>query len=227
LTAVAPESFEKAWGYLVSGNSHGRGGPREPHLDSLRRYRYILCAFLLEYCGFPVFNGGSVSGLRINISKLSEGIHHRSLEAEPGEIGLDGRFNAAVRIHAELEKGPKQLLLSVQVSAAGAFTCDRCLDDYTREVTAKYVIVYMFGTNKEGDRQDKEVAFIHPDTSFIDIGEDVRQYTTLAVPQKLLCREDCRGLCPRCGTNRNRAACQHAEDEVDSRWEGLRQFLQN
>lgn len=168
-----------------------------------------------------------MSGLRINISKLSEGIHNRSLEVEPGDFGLDERFTENVKVQATLEKSTKQLYLTVELSTGGMFTCDRCLDEHHREVRAKYGMVYMFGSEVGVKSENQEVAFIHPDTSFIEIGEDVRQYAILAIPPKILCKEDCEGLCPRCGINRNRATCQCVQDDVDPRWQGLRKFLEN
>ena len=168
-----------------------------------------------------------MSGLRINISNLSEGIHNRSLEIEPGDIGLDERFTETVKVEATLEKSTRQLYLKVNLSTGGIFTCDRCLDEHRREVDAKYEIVYMFGIERGVKPENQDVAVIHPDTSFVEIGEDVRQYAVLAIPQKVLCKEHCEGLCPKCGINRNKATCQHAEEEVDPHWQGLRKFLEN
>ncbi|MBI2620047.1 MAG: DUF177 domain-containing protein, partial [Ignavibacteriales bacterium] len=114
------------------------------------------------------------------------------------------------------------------LSTGGTFMCDRCLDECRRDVRSKYSMVYMFGSESTLKPENQEIAFIHPDTSFIEIDEDVRQYAVLAVPQKILCREDCKGLCPQCGINRNSAICSHGEkDEIDPRWQGLQKFLKN
>jgi uncharacterized protein len=52
----------------------------------------------------------------------------------------------------------------------------------------------------------------------------VREQVLLAVPRYVLCREDCRGLCPTCGTNWNAAECECVTDEVDGRWAPLRRL---
>lgn len=168
-----------------------------------------------------------MSGLRINISKLSEGIHHRSLEVQPAEIGMDERFADPVKVQATLEKRTKHVYLTAEISTAGAFTCDRCLDEFRREIRTSYSILYKFGSEGVPKPGEQEIAYIHPDTSFVDVAEDVRQCSILAVSQKLLCREDCKGLCPTCGINRNRATCKCEAEEVDPRWQGLRKFLKN
>jgi uncharacterized protein len=164
--------------------------------------------------------GEAVSVLRINISKLPEGAHQRSLQATPAEIGLDGRFTKEVLVESTLEKTSRQLYVRTEFKTGGVFTCDRCLEEFEREVSSGFGVVYV--TDSDGAKSDSdEVQVITPDTNTIDLGEDVRQYAVLALPPKMLCRDDCAGLCPRCGTNLNRAKCDCRKDEIDSRWSGL------
>jgi uncharacterized protein len=167
-----------------------------------------------------------VSVLRINVSKLSEGTHHHSLQATPAEVGLDERFNKDVRIEVALEKTSRQLFLRANVKTGGMFTCDRCLEDFESEVTSEYSLMYVTDDRGVAGGSD-EVQVISPEANHIDLGEDVRQFTVLALPQKMLCREDCAGLCPRCGTNLNRATCTCQKEELDPRWSGLQKFLKN
>jgi uncharacterized protein len=44
----------------------------------------------------------------------------------------------------------------------------------------------------------------------------------LNIPMRILCKEDCRGLCPKCGRNRNTNSCDCVEEAIDPRWEGLK-----
>ena len=174
----------------------------------------------------PDVGGEDVSVLRINISKLSEGAHHHSLRATPEEIGLDSPFTKEITVEADLEKTARQLYLHVELKTGGVFTCDRCLEEFEREVSCMYGLVYIMEYRAKEDG-DEEVQVISADTNFIDIGEDVRQYALLSLPQKMLCREECAGLCPTCGTNWNRAKCDCTRDKVDSRWTALEKLLKN
>jgi uncharacterized protein len=167
-----------------------------------------------------------MSPLIINISKLTLGHHHRTLEAEPMTIGLDSRFNRTVHVEASLEKNNRQVLLQVEFTTGGLFTCDRCLDEFQRDVSSSYTIMYV--TDAEPiEPDDGEVHLLPPDANTIDIGEDVRQFAVLALPLKMLCREECAGLCPLCGVNKNRASCSCREEALDPRWEVLRQIQKN
>ncbi|MBI2618997.1 MAG: DUF177 domain-containing protein [Ignavibacteriales bacterium] len=167
-----------------------------------------------------------MSGLRINISGLSEGIHHYSLESEPSEIGLDERFNRPVHVKASVEKANRQLLLHAEPQSGGRFVCDRCLDEFQRDVDAQYSIVYIQGQDTpHGAEEDiLEVQYLSPDLNILDLGEDVRQFLLLSLPLKNLCREDCAGLCPVCGGNRNRNRCSCAVEGIDPRWADLKRL---
>lgn len=167
-----------------------------------------------------------MSILRINISKLSEGAHQRALQAAPGEIGLDSRFTKEISVEAALESTSRQLYVHADFKTGGVFTCDRCLEEFEREVSSGFDIVYVADTRGEvGEEEDMRV--LSPDTNYIDLDEDVRQCAILALPQKTLCTEDCAGLCPACGTNLNRAKCECRNEAVDSPWSGLQKFKKN
>lgn len=168
-----------------------------------------------------------MSVLRINISNLAEGTHHRSLEASPEEIGLDSRFSKAIHLEATLEKTSRQLYLQVEFKTGGAFTCDRCLDEFEKEFAAAYRVFYVTDDSGGVGKDEEEIQVISPDANYIDLNEDVRQYVILALPQKILCREECAGLCPNCGTNLNRARCNCESEQVDTRLAGLKKFLGN
>jgi uncharacterized protein len=213
-------------------------------LDSLTPSDYIFTAFLQKTVEFlrkngifghltlsffqrcaPEIGGKEVSVLRINISKLSEGAHHHSLQATPAEIGLDSRFTKEVNVEATLDKSSRQLYLRVDFKTGGVFTCDRCLEEFEREISSGYSLVYV--TDGRAGGGDDEVQVISPDSNFIDLGEDVRQFAVLALPQKTLCREDCAGLCPTCGTNLNRTKCSCQLDQADSSFSSLRKIIRN
>lgn len=168
-----------------------------------------------------------MSGLRINISKISEGLHHHSLETEAGDIGLDERFNRPVRVKLTVEKTNRQLLLNAEAQSGGIFICDRCLDEFQREVISDYSVMYVQGSKGGEMDEEKEVQYLAPDANMIDIGEDVRQFLLLALPLKMLCKEDCLGLCPICGTNRNKSTCSCITEETDPRWSDLRRLSGN
>lgn len=107
-------------------------------------------------------------------------------------------------------------------------SCARCLEAVERAVDREFDLLYRpLGV----DRRAEEVAIHEPDT---EIGyyagdglllEDVLcEQVLLAVPIKSVCREECRGLCPRCGCNLNHESCDCATPVADIRWSALREL---
>ncbi|MGA9364733.1 MAG: DUF177 domain-containing protein [Bacteroidota bacterium] len=163
--------------------------------------------------------------MKIDVSGLSEGTHEYELAAEPSEIGLSEQFHNEVRVTLALEKNSRQIHMKADVETIGSFRCDRCLDGFDKELRNNFQMLY---TSEESDRDgddSDEVRLVSPDVHEINIGEDVRQFIMLAVPQKILCKESCAGLCPRCGRNLNRERCTCAAEEIDPRWDKLRGLL--
>jgi uncharacterized protein len=170
---------------------------------------------------------GSVAEFRINISKLSEGIHEYTFETESSRIDLGDRFEGPIEVHARLDKSLRQIFLQVTAQAVGAYICDRCLEGFHKHIDTAYSLVYIQDDRSTVDVHEEEVQILSADTNFIDLDEDVRQYLLLAVPQKLLCKEECLGLCPVCGINKNNARCTCEIKTTDTRWDALKKLSHN
>ena len=71
----------------------------------------------------------------------------------------------------------------------------------------------------------KDSEFSLSDDGILDLAPLIRAETIIEDTYGALCRPDCKGLCPECGTNLNHTTCTCAEDQVDPRFAGLRQLL--
>ncbi len=165
--------------------------------------------------------------LKIRISGLSNGLYEYHFSSDPVELGLRENFTSPVEVHVELDKTTGQLYLKMQIRTTGHFNCDRCVDEFEQAISCAYNMFYVYNEFETGKYESEEVQVISTDTVHLDLTEDVRQMTMLSVPLKLLCVEDCRGLCPQCGTNRNKESCSCKIEASDPRWEGLQHLLKN
>jgi uncharacterized protein len=106
--------------------------------------------------------------------------------------------------------------------------CARCLEPFARTLTSQFQLSLKpkpdFAPPEEVEltREDLETDFYEGEE--IDLSPLVQDQALLTIPPKLVCREDCLGLCPGCGKNINRDACQCPERKVDPRLEALRNF---
>ncbi|WP_072499938.1 YceD family protein [Olsenella phocaeensis] len=105
------------------------------------------------------------------------------------------------------------ILATGMVRAHVVGTCDRCLDPAEFDVDGEVDEYYLFkdpGTFPESDDEDEvDYSLVLPDHS-IDLGEAINSALLMETPYVVLCREDCAGLCPVCGTNLNHEDCGHA-----------------
>lgn len=113
---------------------------------------------------------------------------------------------------------------SVIIKGEGVFCadmlCDRCLAPVKTEVSFKFsenIAKEQTGGN------DTAARFISNDV--IDIGPLVAESIVSAMPMKVLCREDCKGLCPKCGKNLNEGDCRCESSDIDPRFESLRSLF--
>ena len=165
--------------------------------------------------------------MKIQVGGLSEGLHSFRFEARAADLRLGESFPGVVTIDVQVEKTGHQLALNGTVKTVGAFECDRCVARFTRPLVGRYRMHYLQdGTDAKG-LDPSEVQAIPAGQSIIDIRDDVRQTVLLSVPLKVLCREDCKGLCPKCGGNLNERQCNCRDTAVDSRWDKLRSLPRN
>lgn len=159
--------------------------------------------------------------MKIRISQLPLGVHEYHFTSTPAKLGLENNFSSPVEIGVNVDKTPRQLFLKVNVTTSGTFQCDRCIEEFSLPLKNQYGVLYAYEESDTTKIPADEVRVITPDTVFIDLTDDVIEIVKLAVPLKLLCTEECKGLCPRCGKNRNYTTCDCKEEWVDSRWQGL------
>ncbi|MEK6650659.1 MAG: DUF177 domain-containing protein [Bacteroidota bacterium] len=163
--------------------------------------------------------------MQINIARIAEGAHHHTFEALPSDLELDEPFVGPIRVGAEFNRTGRQYLLHASFESKGVFTCDRCLDRFDLPLTGSYRILYVpESSSAPATGKSGEVQTVPSDAQVITLDEDLRQFLELAIPKKLLCREECQGLCPTCGTNLNTGSCSCEKSATDPRWDALKKL---
>ena len=100
--------------------------------------------------------------------------------------------------------------------------CDRCATSFDREMDVPIDVVLVTELADE-DNEDEWVFPLEGDSA--DLEDIVRTVFVLNMDSKLLCKEDCKGLCCRCGTNLNEGPCS-CQKELDPRFAALKQLLE-
>ncbi len=151
------------------------------------------------------------------------------------DLGTDVRQRGSLRAsgHAGLieeQLGRRQKLDDIHVagefSATLELLCARCLEPVVREVQRSFDLLYR-PQGSDAGHDELSVTQAEADIGYYTgdgvLLEDVlREQVLLAVPLKVVCNEECKGLCPRCGKNLNQGACACPAPEADERWSALK-----
>ena len=103
--------------------------------------------------------------------------------------------------------------------------CSRCLEEYQQPLEIQFTEIFSAHPAENTD-DDLGEQYLPKDGS-LDLGPIMRDYATLEIPIRQLCSQECKGLCPVCGTNLNQTDCGHKIESIDPRMEGLKELLEN
>ena len=149
-------------------------------------------------------------------------------EDDPLWAGADLELGGPVRVDLVLTRtAAGEVLATGQVIAPLVRECRRCLQRGDRSLQQPVEFFWSTADLRSNEQSaDTEVGTLPPGSDEIELGEAIQEELVLAVPRYVLCEDECRGLCARCGTNLNEEPCECVTDEVDSRWDAL-QALNN
>lgn len=159
--------------------------------------------------------------LKINVGfLLSDGPAHSH------ETTFDvPRLRVAEDLEIDYLRGPMRMsrttegiLVQGQLQAGVQGECYRCLESVTLNVTIDLEELYAHNSPKVAE-------FVVHDDAILDLAPLIRAEVLIALARGTLCRPDCKGLCPECGTNWNNATCDCSEKAIDPRWADLKGLL--
>jgi uncharacterized protein len=176
----------------------------------------------------------------LDLSRLRGGVEKVDRRFEPGALGAnfatdDFRVVSPVSLTGEVRKDGQKVRFVGRLSGTLGCNCSRCLEPFEVPVALDLDLLFLPATaNASGRRDDDEeggdaiadddlgVSYYRDDV--LDLSEIIREQFYLALPMKPLCRQDCQGLCPVCGINRNRETCTCQTEWVDPRLEPLKRL---
>ena len=158
--------------------------------------------------------------------KLRPGEEYRDeveLDLEPIELGGQRYLPVPERVPAGLvvTRASTGLLFGLRFSVRLHGPCVRCLDDAVLDLD---ISAREYHASQPGESEELRTEYVEDDR--LDLSQWARDALVLALPDKILCRPDCAGLCPVCGVSLNDAdpdAHRH-EQGGDPRWAKLREL---
>ena len=143
---------------------------------------------------------------------------------QTGPLAVKGRADLIVE-----HRGPRDLVHDIRLRAtySGPFElqCARCLDPVLDLLYGEFDLIFRphaaDADAAERAITEEETEIGYYDGSGLLLEDVVREQVLLSLPSRTLCQQDCKGLCPRCGGNRNGSDCHCDEAPADPRWNAL------
>ena len=169
----------------------------------------------------------------LDLTKLHGPREHVERTFEPSAFDPpdeDYRVAAPVELSMDVEKAGKETFrVSGRVRTRLELVCSRCVEPFDVPMAAPFDLRYVPQVENAGEGE-REIAEDDLTTAYyregmLDISDLLREQFQLALPMKPLCSDECRGLCPECGTNLNRTLCSCSPKWEDPRLAPLRALL--
>ncbi|MBD0371218.1 MAG: DUF177 domain-containing protein [Pyrinomonadaceae bacterium] len=167
--------------------------------------------------------------MRIELDKLEGQSGRFEHRYEPDELVLDdehARLIEPPQVTGRISRSGHNVRLQGQITARAEVDCDRCLKQVSLPIETTFDVTYVpaadYVEGEAAELQEEDLGLSVYEDEVIDIDELVREQVLLTLPARALCTEDCEGLCPVCGANRNENPCECESNETDPRWGALK-----
>jgi uncharacterized protein len=167
--------------------------------------------------------------MRIELENLEGGKGDFAHVYQPDDLNpVDERVSLtrSATVSGKVRLAGNEVFVNGHVETRAQVECDRCLQPVEAQVDADFALEYISGSEYESsgavELTAAEMSVSVFDGHAIDVDEIVKEQIVLAVPTRMLCREDCKGICPECGTDRNTGDCSCATNDIDPRWAALK-----
>ena len=167
--------------------------------------------------------------MRIEVENLTDKGEPFSQVYEPGrvELGEEGaRVAVETKVEGRASRKGQEVRVRGQIRTEVELSCDRCLAPRTMTLEVEFDTSFIPQAAAAVEADNVELLPEHLvvatyEDDAVDLDELVREQIVLALPTRNLCREDCKGLCPKCGADLNAEHCSCDTAEVDPRWAAL------
>lgn len=170
--------------------------------------------------------------MNINLRRLEEQGEGRGVLTAQETVVITDAFGKQrtvdCRVELSWERRGGAFFFHGDVAGLLPTRCHRCLDEVPAPVSGSFDVVVRRGgirgsQNDEAGEEAQELVTLSPGQQEFSFEPYIIENLILSVPIQILCSEDCKGLCPHCGINRNASSCDCTET-TDPRWDELRKL---
>ena len=162
--------------------------------------------------------------LKVDMGQLARG---RRLQIDASVPPHDALFHGVafemkgpLEAHLDVQEAGHDVLVRGTLEGEAELACRRCLSVVNTPIREEVALLFREGVS-EAEAEAEEIYALPAKGSELDLTNALREHLVLAVPEFAICRDECKGLCPSCGTNLNENTCSCEPEHVDHRWAAL------
>jgi uncharacterized protein len=167
--------------------------------------------------------------MRIEVENLTAAAKPFAHTYRPEEVELEeegARLISDAAVEGSAARKGEQVRLRGTIKTEVELLCDRCAAPQSAPLAVEFDTSFIpqeveVGKEENVELQAEDLILSAYEGDAVDLDELVREQILLALPLRHLCREDCKGLCQKCGANLNDTHCSCEQGEVDPRWAAL------
>ena len=162
-------------------------------------------------------------GLNLHVEENGD-----ELQSAAGKV--DFRILSPVSADFTLLKTDSEVFIRGVLTSSVKLQCARCLKEFEHKISSRIENIYVLSSGKGKKEREHELTSEDINVNYltgneIDINTLLLEQLSLDIPMQLVCRPDCKGLCPKCGADLNQARCGCLlEEHVDSKFAKLKEL---
>ena len=167
----------------------------------------------------------------ILLGDLEEGLTQRVLEVDAAGLEFkDDYFSLpeGARVRLSIGRSLETYLFKGSIACSLGGECCRCLQGVGESLETDFRLLVQRRRASKDELEvldeEEEVILLDPGSKSVDLREEIREALVLALPLRVLCVPDCKGLCGQCGANLNKGDCNCSDQRDDPRWEALKEL---
>lgn len=170
----------------------------------------------------------------IDVTRIEDAVLPFAFQVEGDDLDLDTpnyRIMGPVKVTGEIEKHIATVKVKGAIEGTAEIDCTRCLQPVRQPLSIGFDVDYLtespLGSDGEHEIHQSDLETDELQGNDLDLTNLAREQILLAIPEQFFCRDDCKGLCEKCGGNLNLVNCNCGQDETDPRWAALKNLKDN
>ena len=165
--------------------------------------------------------------MRVNVSEIKDGGLSLDLTRGPGWLGGSEKSEVAsvdsdIEFHIDLLRTAGEISVRGKIGFLAVARCSRCLSDVSVDTNLEVNLILSPSETEKKEEAGGDIDYETYRGRTIDLNDYMREQVNLSLPYKVVCTEDCRGLCSGCGQNLNEQQCGCETHQEDSRFAVLK-----